>query len=685
MTTTRLRRAQKELKDTTIRDFSGGWNVIDNELTLDPKFSPVEDNVYRAQDGSKKVRQGTRLFAFTSVADDTEAHTFGSVSATIATTNTSANVVITLGASSPVTFNLGQRIQIAGITTTYGGIVPANINGNRVVIAANHTTGVYTVTAGAAATSTTGATALDATATFSRADTVTNSPVIGIHYFDTYLITVHASGEISRTDANGATELIWDDDIASILSASGWSGSLTFASFAVFGGPASGSASLSAVPKLLVCNGTDRSVVIDFTVSGASNTFVLYNDTTLTASTSAAHDSPAGVRYIAAMPEFCVMAGIPGYESVLAISDQNSPFIWPDISGGTAYSMSSIETVIDLARVINISDPTIRGITRFRDKLVVGFDNAVALVEFSIDSSGNAAHAVVEVIDGQGCIAHKSMISIGDDVYMTDIVGIPSLQQALYTGGVRTQRVSQLIDPEIQALIQELTIGEAEDFIFSVWNPLESQYMAFIPASMSGGSPTSYHAMVYTYIPALKVRAWSRYKGWNFSCGCASQLGRVFFAEGDEIYVYGTEIDPITVDYLNGATYGVDGTGIVFDWELPWADFDKRINIKKSEYIALETAGANGFTISMYIDNIRLDPSDNSDAPALTTDFIGTSGSGYGVGPQVYGGGPASYDDYLWKWPAKFKIAKIRFMGTATKALNFISFSILYKEGGYRR
>lgn len=159
----------------------------------------------------------------------------------------------------------------------------------------------------------------------------------------------------------------------------------------------------------------------------------------------------------------------------------------------------------------------------------------------------------------------------------------------------------------------------------------------------------------------------------------------MFSANGAEIFIYGTANDPITVDYQNGTTYGADGTAIEFAWELPWADFDERINIKKSEYISLEAQGNATFTISMYTDNIRIDPATGLDTPQLTTQFLGSTGSGYGVGAQAYGGGVDQYNDYLWKWPAKFKIAKLAFSGAATQPLNFISFSLLHKQGGYRR
>jgi hypothetical protein len=54
------------LLDATIRDFSGGWNVVDNDLNLNTKYSKILENTHRGVDGANVIRPGTRLFAETS-------------------------------------------------------------------------------------------------------------------------------------------------------------------------------------------------------------------------------------------------------------------------------------------------------------------------------------------------------------------------------------------------------------------------------------------------------------------------------------------------------------------------------------------------------------------------------------------------------------------------------------------
>ena len=56
-------RRSERLLDFTIRDFSGGWNVVDNDLNMKTKYAKLLQNLQLGEDGSIEVRQGTKLFA----------------------------------------------------------------------------------------------------------------------------------------------------------------------------------------------------------------------------------------------------------------------------------------------------------------------------------------------------------------------------------------------------------------------------------------------------------------------------------------------------------------------------------------------------------------------------------------------------------------------------------------------
>ena len=72
------------LKTTTVRDFDGGWNVIDSDLNLAPRFAKVLDNMFRGDGGFNQIRFGTSAFA---AGDDGSITDNGSVSIAC-TTNT---------------------------------------------------------------------------------------------------------------------------------------------------------------------------------------------------------------------------------------------------------------------------------------------------------------------------------------------------------------------------------------------------------------------------------------------------------------------------------------------------------------------------------------------------------------------------------------------------------------------
>lgn len=60
-----LPRSTANVQDVTLRDFSGGLKVVENETGLRNKFSIVADNVFRDEERGMRVRYGSKLFATT--------------------------------------------------------------------------------------------------------------------------------------------------------------------------------------------------------------------------------------------------------------------------------------------------------------------------------------------------------------------------------------------------------------------------------------------------------------------------------------------------------------------------------------------------------------------------------------------------------------------------------------------
>lgn len=53
--------AFRDLKTTTIREFDGGLNVVNDDLNMNKKYSTVEENVYYSNHGNKAKRFGTKF------------------------------------------------------------------------------------------------------------------------------------------------------------------------------------------------------------------------------------------------------------------------------------------------------------------------------------------------------------------------------------------------------------------------------------------------------------------------------------------------------------------------------------------------------------------------------------------------------------------------------------------------
>jgi len=120
---------------------------------------------------------------------------------------------------------------------------------------------------------------------------------------------------------------------------------------------------------------------------------------------------------------------------------------------------------------------------------------------------------------------------------------------------------------------------------------------------------------------------------------------------------------------------------------MPWADFNARRKKKRSKFVALETEGTAPFTLDMYVDRIRTDGSGN-DAPLMSMEFVGGSVGGYGTAPYgigPYGSGRLTQDERLRGWECEFNLMKLRVVATTKLPLKFISVSILYLLGTFRR
>ncbi len=479
--------------------------------------------------------------------------------------------------------------------------------------------------------------------------------IINMEYFGAALIVVLSNGDVLSVLGDGTTDRIWDSTIAAALpgAPSGWS-TTTFASFAQFNG------------ELIICNGVDKPLIVfaDLTVDYLSDL-----------ATNSNLNTPIG-KYVTVCDRFLVIAGDP--------VDTNRIHISAKDTSGTFFGdpPPNDGTFVDVGSILNNSS-YIRGIASFRGKLIIGFVEGTIVADLGNYVEDAHVPTFEDPVEQYGAACHRSMISYGDDILMMDLVGIPSLKRTVFTGTLRPERVSDLVDQDISSALSTLSFSSIEDRCFAVYNQREGQFLFFVPNTDEVGSTTNTSAYSFIYRPSLNVASWARYDGWNFTCGCRSIQGELFFGDVDgKIWLYGSREVPLYEDKLDDPDQ--DAVPIVFDWELPWADINSRMKTKTSKYIALDTEGSADFRVNMYLDRIRTDMSD-ADVPQLTMGMVGGDSGDYGQAEQPFGSGRNTADARLYAWPAKFNLMKLRFTGSTTLALKFVSISMLYLKGKFFR
>ena len=678
-------RRQNALRTTTLREFDGGWNVIDNDLNLSPKFAKVLTNVLRLKDGSIGVRPGCRMlrnFRYTRATTlellvdasgeyivDADDERIVSVYRALEFDGTleddpfaftiSSNVVtVTHEAHGFVT---GHEVTFAGAVAAHG--VDAEYL-NDTFIVTFVTEDSYTIQIGTSATGN-GSGGGNAVQYVGENDFV-GDRIINATYFDDRIIAVSRDGTILEIDSQANSRVIFNSQIAAAQpdSPAGW-GVLEFCSFAVFNG------------ELIICNGIDKPLIVNF----SNQEFPCLYLADLASSSNA--NTPI-CRYVVAMAEYLVMAGDVTAPGTIYISNRNTSGTW------TGDADPNDAVTVDVGQVVQSQNNIIRGIARFRESLIVAFDDVIA---FGV--LGNYVEDVhtpdfTDCVFQYGTVSHRSMINLGNDLLMNDPIGVPSIARAQFTGQLRPDRVSQLIDPEIQRAILALTVGATSDRVFSVFDQREGRYMLFVPNASTYAATTETSGFIFTLIPSLKINAWAKFEGWNWTCGFRSALGRVFFFDDAKLFVTSADEDPIYADFIGDVTRDdvddpAEGKAIDFVWEFPWADFEKRMNIKLLRYLSFDARGSGEFNAKVFIDNIYRNPNTSELNPTLSMTFSGGDGSGFGEGDQPYGGELQATDERLRAATTKFKIMKLRVDGSTKEPLSIVSTTFAYQDGSIQR
>jgi hypothetical protein len=496
--------------------------------------------------------------------------------------------------------------------------------------------------------------------------------IINCYYFNTYVICVQDSGHITRTAGDGTvTEMLMPDD------STPWPVGRHDANFTIFNS------------DLIIVNGVDKPLIISghpTQPDGSPNSAYMQLDFLVDLGTLSNVNTPVG-KYVIAHSQYTCIAGIASKPSTICISAKGTHGTYLN----DPLPNDAIE--LDLGPRVSLGSATITGLVAYRDKLLVTFERGVLPVNLGVYApavgTSPAVHTPTDdgFIEEFGCLTHRSLVSVGDDTFYADNVGVNSINRVNVFNTLRPIRASHLIDPMITALIQPLSPANIGRYVFAVYDLRNFKYMLFVPVFSFTGVIIETICFSYTHIPALKIQAWARLRGWKWQAACRTSLQNVIFAGDNKLYAYDFDSPDETVDLLGDpAVNEGSGNPITFEWELPWADFKHRMDIKQTRYIALDVQGKGAFTVEGYVDNIINDQGVR--APMLSMNFVGGDSGGYGNAPygnSPYGSGKRTNEERLFAWTTKFKLFKFRLFGTTRHKLKFISISLAYIHGGIRR
>lgn len=487
--------------------------------------------------------------------------------------------------------------------------------------------------------------------------------IVNCYYFNGVVVTVQVSGAVCKVAGDGTVIHMTQPG-----GAEWWTGGNVEVNFTIFNS------------DLIICNGKDKPLIISGAPLNANYMLVGFLQDLGSLSNV---NTPVG-KYVIAHGQYTCIAGVPSNPSTVYISQQGT--------SGTYVSDPPPNDAIalDLGPRVSLGSSIITGMVAWRDKLMVAFERGMLPLNLGVYTGTPAVHTPTDdgFIEEFGCLTHRSLLSVGDDTFYCDNVGVNSINRTNIFQTLRPLRASHLIDPLITAMLQPLTPAQVSQHVFAVYDLRNFRYMLFAPVfGADGVTVVETIGFSFSNIPELKVQAWSRLRGWNWRSACRTSLQNVIFSQGNKLYAYDFDSVETAIDFRSDpAINNGRGVPVTFEWEMPWADFKKRMNIKETRYIAMDTQGDAEFTIEGYVDNIITYHGVRS--PMLSMKFVGGDSGGYGnslYGDQPYGGGRRSSDERLFAWTTKFKLLKLRMFGTTTRALKFISISICYVGGSVRR
>lgn len=645
----------KSLRDATIRDFGGGWNVVDSELDLSMRFQVLSDNVSREEDGSIGLRYGTELLADLAVtlgaAHIINIFYFADQVVVVASDGNVygayADGTVYLIANEWFTALAGGTIDFASFAVFKGDLLICN--------GINKPLKLTVVDPAAATLVLDGGFLLHPT-------TAVNANVPVARY-----ITVRDQYVVMANSATSGAGDIFGTSVVHISSkgaAGVWAADAGAENTAV--SVDLGEVGVSGDQNITGLNTFRDKLVVGFLNAIVLGTLDIYPDDTLPTD----H-----------VPDFSDVIDSIGCHSHRCMINTGTDLLMVDQIGAASLARSLFSASVEPKRVSELIDPAIaRNISQleFLDMVLDAhavYNGREKQVMMFFPNHSQTAETVrlaedalfIDIDDPN--ILHVNWPShntlVGDQFTLAGATGFNNYGSSHLNG---TWTVARVMDDD-NVTIQPAVASDPAN-----------------PAQFGGGTVldvtplfTETRGYIFTNIRELKIKSWSRYRGWKWRASTQTELSNVVFADDKRLFLYGNSNNRIYRDFEGTG----DATNIEWVVEFPWIDFNDRFKQKASRYIMLDTAGDGQFEVMMFVDNLykrrgALIPNN------IMTMYGGESG-GFGVGPQPYGGGMSTSDQRLTAWTARFKIAKLRLQGSADRPVRIVSIGMAYQTGDIRR
>lgn len=781
------------LPSTTLRDFGGGWNTSDSDLNLNSRFQPISDNIERGVDGSFGPRQGVGLWCDYATGNTT---TYAAESFDFNTTNESTKITVDFPSAHAMTS--GDHITISGLTTDINGIDFNEINGTHSVLVVDADSVSFHVRVPATSTG----------AVTRSVDVVTDDHLLGGNiiydtHFNNKLIVFTDTGEIGIAENEGQLlTRIWGAAEAEALS----TGLVPTRRTELW-------SAANFKSSVIACNGYDRDKPLQ-----------IFDDFTVEYLVDKASSSNAAV------PKADYVICAQGYVIFLRTEygDPFAEFSAKGTDGTFTRDPNPADAVeVDLSLFGSSVQPVVLGAGILRDKLYVAFYDIGMLGALgSYDTDGNHTPDFTDTIAEHGTVSHRTIVSLGNDIFMCDYAGVPSVGISQQSGVFTPVRLSELISPNIQAHLSSLSEETLRRSAFAVYNRNNRSYMLFLPIydevaknlepdpflfnnalrelnyayvrmynhrlfedsyvtvagsndvgsltaaningvrkvvsiidndtfvielggapdnenDTSGGgnnvtiTPVNNEKIVYSfeYNKEFKIRRWTRYRGWDFDCGCSSQRGKVFLAKGLKVYRMGDNEIPIYADFVgdydqrlwDNDTLYVAGTRVLdtsedivyrcvtehtspssgtfaefrelepeiweryegepINWalETPWSPMNERGRAKINKAISIDSEGYGSFTISAFVNKIRTNKNTNVLAPYRELQMSAGDTGGWDMQyPETWGSGRRTREEKVWPMEVRGKLLRWRFSGSSIRKQKITALTMYYKLGNMR-